>query len=106
MTNGNIEAMIPIWFDSRAVDDQVQYNNCFLFHTHFAATPKPGDVYTRKGHPLFPELSFRPEDFCVARISNTCEVPLASPTQDSSGAVFTQPTRDPYARSKAPSWCG
>jgi hypothetical protein len=75
MTNGNIEAMIPVWFDSRAVDDQVQYNNCFLFHTSFAVKPKAGDVYTRKGHPLFPDLTIRPEDFCVARISNTCETP-------------------------------
>ncbi len=73
MSNCNIEAMIPVWMDSRAVDDQVQYSNCFLFHTHFAVKPAAGDVYTRKGHPLFPELTIRPEDFCVARVSNTCE---------------------------------
>lgn len=72
MSNSNIEAMIPVWMDSRAVDDQVQYSNCFLFHTSFAAKVKPGDVYTRKGHPLFPELTIRPEDFCVVRVSNTC----------------------------------
>lgn len=71
MSNSNIEAMIPVWMDSRAVDDQVQYSNCFLFHTHFAVKPQPDDVYTRKGHPLFPELTIRPKDFCVARISNT-----------------------------------
>ena len=73
MSNCNIEAMIPVWFDSRAIDDQVQYSNCFLFHTHFAVEPKAGDVYTRKGHPLFPELTIRPEDYCVVRVSNTCD---------------------------------
>lgn len=75
VTNANIEAMIPVWFDSRAVDDQVQYSNSFLFHTSFAVQPKTGDVYTRKGHPMFPELTIRPEDFCVVRISNTCPTP-------------------------------
>ena len=73
MTNANIEAMIPVWFDSHAVDDQVQYSNSFLFHTTFAAKTAPGEVYSRKGHALFPDLQIRPEDFCVVRISNSQE---------------------------------
>lgn len=72
-SNVNLEALIPVWFDSQAVDDQVQYDNSFIFHTQFGFTPKPDDVYSRAGHTLLPELSFTPADFCTVRVSNTCE---------------------------------
>ena len=72
-SNANIEAMLPVWMDSKAVDDQIQYSNSFFFHTAFAFHKEPGDVYSRAGHTLFPELSYTPKDLCTARISNRCE---------------------------------
>lgn len=69
--NANIEAMIPVWMDSHAVDDQVQYANSFLFHTHFGFEPAQADVYSREGHRLFSDLRFTPKDLCVARICNS-----------------------------------
>lgn len=98
VSNANIEAMIPIWIDSRAVDDQIQYVNSFLFHTSFAATPQPGDVYTRAGHPLFPELTIRPEDFCVTRISNTCETPTCQSYARFVGCGFHATNAGPVCR--------
>jgi hypothetical protein len=75
VNNANIEAVVPIWFDSHTLDDQVQYNNSFIYHTTFAFQPKPGDVYSREGHPLFPDIKIRPEDFCIVRINNNCDKP-------------------------------
>jgi hypothetical protein len=73
VSNANIEAMLPVWIDSKAVDDQVQYTNSFFFHTPFAFKPEPSDVYSRANHRLFSEISYTPKDICVARISNRCE---------------------------------
>ena len=98
VTNANIEAMIPVWMDSHAVDDQIQYSNSFLFHTHFAAKPQPGDVYTRAGHPLFPELTIRPEDFCVTRISNTCATPTCQSYARFVGCGFHATNAGPVCR--------
>lgn len=75
ISNANIEAMLPVWFDSTAVDDQVQYVNSFLFHTPFAFTRKPDDVYSRESHRLFPDIRFTPADLCVLRVSNTHAAP-------------------------------
>ncbi len=75
ISNANIEAMIPVWFDSTAVDDQVQYVNSFLFHTPFGFTRKPDDVYSRESHRLFADIRYTPADLCVLRVRNTCPHP-------------------------------
>ncbi|MHB8974294.1 MAG: glycosyl hydrolase family 28-related protein [Pirellulaceae bacterium] len=98
VSNANIEAMIPIWFDSCAVDDQIQYVNSFLFHTTFAAKPQPGDVYTRVGHPLFSDLTIRPADFCVARISNNCKTPTCQSYARFVGCGFHATNAGPVCR--------
>lgn len=97
-SNANIEAMIPVWFDSQAVDDQVQYVNSFLFHTCFAVKPQPGEIYTRAGHPLFPDLAIRPEDFCVVRISNTCKTPTCQSYARFVGCGFHATNAGPVCR--------
>jgi len=75
VNNANVEAMLPVWFDSHAVDDQVQYANSFLFHTEFGFKRTGDDVYSREGHDLFPDIRFAPDDLCVVRVSNRREKP-------------------------------
>lgn len=73
VSNANIEAMLPVWMDSKSVDDQIQYMNSFLFHTQFAFEPSASDVYSREGHSLFPDIRYTPDDIAVLRISNRYE---------------------------------
>lgn len=73
VSNANIEAMLPVWMDSKAVDDQVQYTNSFFFNVPFGFTPADNDVYTRKGHVLFPDLTYSMKDLSVVRLENRCE---------------------------------
>ncbi|MHB0998882.1 MAG: glycosyl hydrolase family 28-related protein [Armatimonadota bacterium] len=73
VSNANIEAMLPVWMDSKSVDDQVQYVNSFLFHTQFAFEPSATEVYSREGHALFPDIKYTTKDISVVRISNRYE---------------------------------
>lgn len=97
-SNLNIEAAIPVWFDSKAIDDQVQYANSFFFHCTFAFEPTPGAVYSRKGHPLFPDISYGPEDACAVRISNRHESPTFQSYARFVGCGFHVQSRGPICR--------
>jgi len=98
VTNANIEAMIPVWFDSHAVDDQVQYSNSFLFHTPFGFEPSEADVYSREGHALFPDLRFTPADWCVVRVSNRRDEPTFQSYLRFQGCGFHALSKGPICR--------